>query len=275
MALVIGLDAILAFSVVSLAMKRLACRRCGSMLRGRGVGYCAWCNRHNAGNVVTESPGALWLMSQGLLPVPCVDWRIAMCCDYGVSVGLVDKHVPSMSSDSGVDVLRVRDSLVDMHVSPMSSDSDVEVLDVLDNFDMRVSPMSSDSDALTLEVLRQPVLVAPCGYYAELYRLRVARALAVLLCDESLAGIFSYCDDDCRLALANRYLYGHGVFVSLYRYWHEGLRDAEFEAYIEERAIVEQSCIDVGGLCHSCGLRLAVEVLAFVECWQCYDEHTD
>ena len=246
------MDAIIAFLNALLAMKRGGCRRCGSVLRGRGVGYCKWCTQHIVSNVVTESPGPLWLMSQGLLDVPCVDWRIAMCCDPIVPVGLVGDHVPSMLSDSGAGVLCFPVSLADMHVSPMSSDSDVDVLDVLDNFDMRVSPMSSDSDVLTLEVLRQS-----CGSYEELSRLRVVRALAVLLHDQSLASIFSYCDDYCRLALANRCLYGHGVFVALYRYWYADLREAALDAYIEECAIADRSCIDVGGLCHTCGLRSA------------------
>ena len=111
-------------SVALLDMNRLGCWRCGSVLRGRGVGYCKWC-QDNTIIAVTESPGPLWLMSQGLVPVPCVDWRIFFSGD---SIGSVAAPVPSMSSGSGVDVLCIPDSLVDMHVSPMSSDSDVDVL---------------------------------------------------------------------------------------------------------------------------------------------------
>jgi hypothetical protein len=74
--------------------------------------------------------------------------------------------------------------------------------------------------------------------------------------------------------LTNRYLYGHGVFVALYRYWNENLWEAGLDAYIQERADSESSS-DVDVLCQSCGLRSADEVLASVECWQCYDEHTD
>jgi hypothetical protein len=252
-------------SVALLDMNRLGCWRCGSVLRGRGVGYCNWC-RDNTIIAVTESPGPLWLMSQGLVPVPCVDWRIFFSGD---SIGSVAAPVPSMSSGSGVDVLCIPDSLVDMHVSPMSTDSDVDVLYVLDNFEMRVSPISSDSDVMTLDVLRRA-----SDIYVELSRVRVTRALAVLLHDQSLAGIFSYCDDYCRLSLTNRYLYGHGVFVALYRYWNENLWEAGLDAYIQERADSESSS-DVDVLCQSCGLRSADEVLASVECWQCYDEHTD
>ena len=74
-ALAIRLGVAIAFL---LAMKRGGCLRCGSVLRGRGVGYRNWCKQHIASSVVTESPGPLWLMSQGALDVPCVDWRIAM-----------------------------------------------------------------------------------------------------------------------------------------------------------------------------------------------------
>ena len=236
-------------------MKRGGCSRCGGVLRGRGIGYCAWCNTHTTAIVVTESPGPLWRMAQGLLPVYSDDWRIAMCGGTGVS-----------------------DALLDMHVSPMSSDSDAELLDTLESFDMRVSPMSSDSDAdllATLDVLDQPVLAMSCGSYVRLSGSCVIRALAVLLHDESLAGIFSYCDDYCRLALASRCLYHHGVFVALYRHWYEDLREAQFDSYIEECAVADQSGIGVEELCHSCGLRVGVDVLAFVECWECYAEHND
>ena len=263
------LDVAIAFLHALLAMKRGGCQRCGSVLRGRGVGYCWWCKKYNAIGVVTATPGSLWLMSQGALDVPCVDWRIAMHCGSSVAVGLVGDSAATMLSESGGDGLRVSDSLEDMHVSPMSSDSDVEVLDVLDNFDMCVSPISSDSDVLTLEVLRHS-----SGSYEELARSRVVCALAVLLQSDSLASIFSYCNDYCRLALSSRCLYGHGVFVSLYRYWYEDMCEAALDAYIEERAAAESlTVMDV--LCQSCGLRPADEVLAFVECWQCYDEHTD
>ena len=187
------LDVAIAFLHALLAMKRGGCQRCGSVLRGRGVGYCWWCKKYNAIGVVTETPGSLWLMSQGALDVPCVDWRIAMHCGSSVAVGLVGDSAATMLSESGGDGLCVSDSLADMHVSPMSSDSDVEVLDVLDNFDMCVSPISSDSDVLTLEVLRHS-----SGSYEELARSRVVCALAVLLQSDSLASIFSYCNDYCR-----------------------------------------------------------------------------
>ena len=268
-ALAIRLGVAIAFLGALLAMKRGGCLRCGSVLRGRGVGYCKWCKQHIASSVVTESPGPLWLMSQGALDVPCVDWRIAMHCGASVPVGLVGAGRASMLSESGGDALCVSVTLDDMHVSPMSSDSDVDVLDVLNNFDMCVSPLSSDSDVLTLEVLRQS-----SGSYEELARSHAICALAVLLQSDSLASIFSYCDDYCRLALGNRCLYGHGVFVSLYRYWYEDLRAAAFDAYIQECADDESSPV-VDVLCQSCGLRPADEVLAFVECWPCYDEHTD
>jgi hypothetical protein len=268
-ALAVRLDVAIAFLYALPAMKRGGCQRCGSVLRGRGVGYCWWCNKHISIGVVTESPGPLWLMSQGALDVPCVDWRIAMHCGASVPVGLVGAGVASMLSESGGDALCVSDALEDMHVSPMSTDSDVEFLDVLDNFDMCVSPISSDSDALTLEVLRHS-----SGYYEELVRSRVVCALAVLLQSDSLASIFSYCNDYCRLALSSRCLYGHGVFVSLYRYWYEDSREAALDAYIQERDDAESSA-DMDVLCQSCGLRPADEVLASVECWQCYDEHTD
>jgi hypothetical protein len=250
-----------------LAMKRGGCPRCGSVLRGRGVGYCKWCRQHIASSVVTESPGPLWLMSQGALSVPCVDWRIAMHCGVSVPVGLVGHGVASMSSESGGDAFGVSDTLDDMHVSPVSPDSDVDVLDVLNNFDMCVSPMSSDSDVLTLEVLRES-----SGFYEELARSRALCALAVLLQSDSLASIFSYCNDYCRLALGNRCLYRHGVFVSLYRYWYEDWREAVLDAHIQEWNHADgDPVVDV--LCQSCGLRPADEVLASVECWQCYDEH--
>ena len=236
-------------------MKRGGCLRCGGVLRGRGVGYCAWCNTHTTAIVVTESPGALWRMAQGLLPVHSVDWRIAMCGGADVSEGLLD-----------------------MHVSPVSSDSDAELLETLESFDMHVSPTSSDSDAgllETLDILDMRVLAMSCDCDVGLSGACVIRALAVLLHEESLAGLFSYCDDYCRLALASRCLYQHGVFVALYRHWYEELREAQFDGYIEERAADEQSCIEVEELCHSCGLLVGVDVLAFVECWECYNEHND
>ena len=248
-ALAVRLDVAIAFLYALLAMKRGGCQRCGSVLRGRGVGYCWWCNKHISIGVVTESPGPLWLMSQGALDVPCVDWRIAMHCGSSVAVGLVGAGVASMASESGGDALCVSDTLGDMHVSPMSTDSDVEFLDVLDNFEMCVSPISSDSDALTLEVLRHS-----SRSYEELARARVVCALAVLLHSDSLASIFSCCNDYCRVALSSRGLYRHGLFVSLYRYWYEDLREAAFEAYIQECADAESS-EDIDVLCQSCGLR--------------------
>ena len=268
-ALAVRLDVAIAFLYALLAMKRGGCQRCGSVLRGRGVGYCWWCTKYNVSGVVTETPGSLWLMSQGALDVPCVGWRIAMHCGSSVAVGLVGDSAATMLSESGGDALCVSDTLEDMHVSPMSSDSDVEFLDVLDNFDMCVSPISSDSDALTLEVLRHS-----SRSYEELARARVVCALAVLLHSARLASIFSCCNDYCRVALSSRGLYRHGLFVSLYRYWYEDLREAAFEAYIQECADAESSA-DMDVLCQSCGLRPADEVLASVECWQCYDEHTD
>ena len=242
------------------SIKRVGCPRRGAVLRGRGVGYCWWCKKYQSVCVVTESPGELWLMSQGALDVPCVDWRIAMHCGSSVAVGLVGAGVASMASESGGDALCVSDTLEDMHVSPMSTDSDVEFLDVLDNFEMCVSPISSDSDALTLEVLRHS-----SRSYEELARARVVCALAVLLHSDSLASIFSCCNDYCRVALSSRGLYCHGLFVSLYRYWYEDLREEAFGAYIQECADAESSA-DMDVLCQSCGLRLADEVLASVEC---------
>ena len=206
-------------------------------------------------------------MSQGLLGVPCVDWRIGMHCVSSAPVALVGPGVASRSSESGGDFFGVSDTLDDMHVSPMSPDSDVDVLDVLNNFEMCVSPMSSDSDVLTLEVLRQS-----SGSYEELVRSHAVCALAVLLQSDSLASIFSYCNDYCRLALGNRWLYRYGVFVSLYRYWYEDWREAVLDAHIEEWNHADASPV-VDVLCQSCGVRPADEVLVSVECWQCYDEH--
>ena len=206
-------------------------------------------------------------MSQGLLGVPCVDWRIGMHCVSSAPVALVGPGVASRSSESGGDFFGVFDTLDDMHVSPMSPDSDVDVLDVLNNFEMCVSPMSSDSDVLTLEVLRQS-----SGSYEELVRSHAVCALAVLLQSDSLASIFSYCNDYCRLALGNRWLYRYGVFVSLYRYWYEDWREAVLDAHIEEWNHADAGPV-VDVLCQSCGVRPADEVLVSVECWQCYDEH--
>ena len=245
-------------------MKRVGCQRCGSVLRGRGVGYCWWCKKYSVSGVVTETPGSLWLMSQGALDVPCADWRIAMHCDS--SGGLGGDSAATMLSESGGVAPCVSDALDDMHVSPMSSDSDVEVLDVLDNFDMCVSPISSDSDVLVLEVLR-----SSSRSYEELARSRVVCGLAVLLQSDSLASIFGYCNDYCRLALSSRCLHNHGAFLSLYRYWYEASREAALDAYIQERADAESS-EDMDVLCQSCGLRPADEVLASVQCWQCYDD---
>ena len=168
-----------AFFCVLLAMKRGGCQRCGSVLRGRGVGYCWWCKTYSSGSVVSESPGSLWLMSQGALDVPCVDWRIAMHCGT-VGAGSVGDSVATMLSESGGDALCVSDTLEDMHVSSQSSDSDVDFLDVLNNFDMCVSPISSDSDVQTLEVLR-----FSSRSYEELARSRVVCALGVLLRSDS------------------------------------------------------------------------------------------
>ena len=102
-ALAVRLDVAIAFLP---AMKRGGCQRCGSVLRGRGVGYCWWCKTYSSGSVVSESPGSLWLMSQGALDVPCVDWRIAMHCgtaaaglvgdDFLVLAREVDKTSPRM-----------------------------------------------------------------------------------------------------------------------------------------------------------------------------------
>ena len=96
----------IAFLCALLAMKRGGCQRCGSVLRGRGVGYCWWCKTYSSGSVVSESPGSLWLMSQGALDVPCVDWRIAMHCgtaaagmvgdDFLALAREVDKTSPRM-----------------------------------------------------------------------------------------------------------------------------------------------------------------------------------
>jgi hypothetical protein len=264
-ALAVRLAVAIAFLCALLAMKRGGCQRCGSVLRGRGVGYCWWCKTYSSGSVVSESPGSLWLMSQGALDVPCVDWRIAMHCGTAAA-GLVGDSVATMLSESGGDALCVSDTLEDMHVSSMSSDSDVDFLDVLNNFDMCVSPISSDSDVLTLEVLR-----SSSRSYEELARSRVVCALGVLLRSESLASIFSYCNDYCRLALSSRRLYNHGAFLSLYRYWYEDSREAALDAYIQARADAESS-EDMDVLCQSCGLRPADEVLASVQCWQCYDD---
>ena len=87
-ALAVRLAVAIAFLCALLAMKRGGCQRCGSVLRGRGVGYCWWCKTYSSGSVVSESPGSLWLMSQGALDVPCVDWRIAMHCGTAAA-GLV------------------------------------------------------------------------------------------------------------------------------------------------------------------------------------------
>ena len=53
-ALAVRLDVAIAFLYALLAMKRGGCQRCGSVLRGRGVGYCWWCNKHISMGVVTE-----------------------------------------------------------------------------------------------------------------------------------------------------------------------------------------------------------------------------
>ena len=105
-ALAVRLDVAIAFLCALLAMKRGGCQRCGSVLRGRGVGYCWWCKTYSSGSVVSESPGSLWLMSQGALDVPCVDWRIAMHCgtaaagmvgdDFLALAREVDKTSPRM-----------------------------------------------------------------------------------------------------------------------------------------------------------------------------------
>ena len=105
-ALAVRSDVVIAFLCALLAMKRGGCQRCGSVLRGRGVGYCWWCKTYSSGSVVSESPGSLWLMSQGALDVPCVDWRIAMHCgtaaagmvgdDFLALAREVDKTSPRM-----------------------------------------------------------------------------------------------------------------------------------------------------------------------------------
>ena len=136
------------------SIKRVGCPRCGAVLRARGVGYCWWCKKYKSVCVVTESPGELWLMSQGVLDVPCVDWRTAIGCGSSVAVGMVGAGVAAVASES-VGGLCVSNTSGDMHVSSLMTDSDAEsILDVLGNFEMCVSPISSDSDALTLEVLR-------------------------------------------------------------------------------------------------------------------------
>ena len=236
------------------SIKRVGCPRCGAVLRGRGVGYCWWCKKYQSVCVVTESPGELWLMSQGALDVPRVDWRTAIGCGSSVAVGVVGSAVAAETSESVGGLCS--SSSGDMHVSSLMIDSDAEsILDVLGNFEMSVSPISSDSDAQTLEVLRYS-----SRSYEELARARVVCALAVLLHSDSLAGIFSCCNDYCRLAFSSRGLYREGLLVPLYRHWYEDLRDHAFEAYIQERAdaqarAVAESLEDIDVLCSSCGLR--------------------
>ena len=45
-ALAVRSDVVIAFLYALLAMKRGGCQRCGSVLRGRGVGYCWWCKKY-------------------------------------------------------------------------------------------------------------------------------------------------------------------------------------------------------------------------------------
>jgi hypothetical protein len=96
--------------------------------------------------------------------------------------------------------------------SPIVSDSDAEILETLDAFEMHVSPLSSDSDAGLVEALD---MLQAGDYHIILSRAVVRNAFTVLLTEETLAGLFLYLDDYCRLSLCCRHLQQHGVFLGL------------------------------------------------------------
>ena len=109
-------------------------------------------------------------------------------------------------------------ALQNMQASPIASDSDAETLETLDAFEMHVSPLSSDSDAglvEALDMLQQSVACSAGDYHIILSRAVVRSAFTVMLTEETLAGLFLYLNDYCRLSLCCRHLQQHAVFLGL------------------------------------------------------------
>ena len=108
-------------------------------------------------------------------------------------------------------------ALQNMQASPIVLDSDAEILETLDAFEMHVSPVSSDSDAglvEALDMLQQSVACTAGDYHIILSWAVVRSVFTVMLTEETLAGLFLYLNDYCRLSLCC-------VFLGLYRHWYQ------------------------------------------------------
>ena len=169
-------------------------------------------------------------------------------------------------------------ALQNMQASPIVSDSDAEILETLDAFEMHVSPLSSDSDAglvEALDMLQQSVACSAGDYHIILSWAVVRSAFTVMLTEETLAGLFLYLNDYCRLSLCCRHLQQHGVFLGLYRHWYQELVEAHYERAIELAAQDDSEQTWASELCETCGLRPCDDVLGGMECMDCFYEHTD
>ena len=96
-----------------------------------------------------------------------------------------------------------------------------------------------------------------------------------MLTEETLAGLFLYLNDYCRLSLCCRHLQQHAVFLGLYRYWYQEMVEAHYERAIELAAQDDSEQTWASELCETCGLRPYDDVLGGMECMDCFYEHTD
>ena len=145
----------------------------------------------------------------------------------------------------------------DMPLSPVTPDS------------MRVSPLSADSDEELVSALRSWESAA-----------RAKMALQLILKNDSLSGLLSFCTDYGRLALSCKSLQQHGVFLAFYKHLSEELWEARENLCIDTALAIEKADIEAGAaqmeeLCISCGIRPGLEWLCGTECYECFDDHTD
>jgi hypothetical protein len=101
------------------------------------------------------------------------------------------------------------------------------------------------------------------------------RALQPILADEDLANLLVYMNDYVHLALTCRHLRDHALYLEFYVYLVEEAKEAKLEAYIQQRALYEECGSSAERLCESCGMRPGMEWLSWVECQDCYADHTD
>ncbi len=102
----------------------------------------------------------------------------------------------------------------------------------------------------------------------------VFAALHVILSDDSLSAFFAFLNDYAHVAMTCRRSLSSALFMDLYAHWFCEWREVQLNTIIQIRE-KQNELKTLELLCETCGRRPGVEWLAYTECIQCYEDHTD